>query len=307
MGKMVQDKVVVVTGAGAGIGREFAKAFGASGAKVVVNDLARDKESGKPMAEGVAEEIRAAGGQAVAAVESVAEWDSAHRIIQAALDTYGRIDCVVNNAGIVRDRFIFNMSKEEWQAVVDVHLNGSFYMTRAAASHFKSQESGSYIHMTSTSGLIGNLGQGNYAAAKMGLVGLSKSIALDMAKFKVRSNCIAPWAWTAMTASIPTETPEQQARVTKMKRMEAGKIAPLAVFLASDAAANISGQIFGVRANEIYLFNQIRMIRSMHRSEGWTPETIAEHAMPALEASFAENVASMKLTPWGYSCFRGGA
>jgi NAD(P)-dependent dehydrogenase (short-subunit alcohol dehydrogenase family) len=295
---MVQDKVVVVTGAGAGIGRDFAKAFAAHGAKVVVNDLARDKDSNEPLAEGVVREIRDAGGQAVAAVESVAEWDSAHRIVQAALDHFGRIDCIVNNAGIVRDRFIFNMSKEEWQAVVDVHLNGSFFMTRAAAPHFKSQEGGSYIHMTSTSGLIGNLGQGNYSAAKMGIVGLSKSIALDMAKFKVRSNCIAPWAWTAMTASIPSETPEQKARVEKLKKMESAKIAPLAVYLASDRAANVSGQIFGVRANEIYFFNQIRMIRSMHRGEGWTPETIAEHAMPAFEASFFENVPSMKLTPW---------
>src|SRR3954453_17176559 len=128
---MVQDKVVVVTGAGAGIGRDFARAFAASGAKVVVNDLARDKETGAAMADNVVAEIKAAGGQAVAAIESVAEWDSAHKIIQAALDTFGRIDCVVNNAGIVRDRFIFNMSKEEWEAVVAVHLNGSFFMTRA--------------------------------------------------------------------------------------------------------------------------------------------------------------------------------
>ena len=295
---MVLDKVVVVTGAGAGIGRDFAKAFAANGAKVVVNDLARDKETGQSLAESVVAEIREAGGQAVAAVESVAEWDSAHKIVQAALDSFGRIDCIVNNAGIVRDRFIFNMSREEWQAVVDVHLNGSFYMTRAAAPHFKSQESGSYVHMTSTSGLIGNLGQGNYSAAKMGIVGLSKSIALDMARFKVRSNCIAPWAWTAMTAGIPAGTPEEKARVEKLKKMESTKIAPLAVYLASDRADKVSGQIFGVRANEIYFFSQIRMMRSMHRGDGWTPEMIADEAMPAFEASFFDNVPSMKLTPW---------
>ena len=288
----------MVTGAGAGIGRNFAKAFAAHGARVVVNDLARDKESGQLMAEGVVEEIKAAGGQAVAAVESVAEWDSAHRIIQCALDTFGRIDCVVNNAGIVRDRFIFNMSKEEWEAVIGVHLNGSFYMTRAAAPHFKAQESGSYVHMTSTSGLIGNLGQANYSAAKMGVVGLSKSIALDMAKFKVRSNCIAPWAWTAMTAGIPAETEAEKIRVEKLKKMEPAKIAPLAVYLASDRAAHVSGQIFGVRANEIYFFNQIRMMRSMQAGDGWTPETIADRAMPAFEASFFENVPSLKLTSW---------
>lgn len=299
MSKFVQDKVVVVTGAGAGIGRDFALEFAANGAKVVVNDLARDKETGAALADGVVAEIKAAGGEAVAAVESVAEWDSAHRIVQAAMDSWGRIDCVVNNAGIVRDRFLFNMSKEEWEAVIAVHLNGSFYMTRAAAPHFKSQEGGSFIHMTSTSGLIGNVGQGNYAAAKMGIVGLSKSVALDMAKFKVRSNCIAPWAWTAMTAGIPSVTPEQKARVEKLKKMESRKIAPLAVYLASDKASHVSGQIFGVRANEIYFFSQIRMIRSMHAGdEGWTPESIAERAMPAFEASFFENVPSLKLTPW---------
>lgn len=297
MGKMVQDKVVVVTGAGAGIGREFALCFAANGAKVVVNDLARDKDTGKALAESVVEEIKAAGGQAVAAVESVAEWDAAHRIIQTALDVFGRIDCVVNNAGIVRDRMFYNLSREEWELVVNVHLNGSFYMSRAAAPHFKSQESGSFVHMTSTSGLIGNVGQSNYSAAKMGLVGLSKSIALDMAKFNVRSNCIAPWAWTGMTATIPN-TPENAPRIEKMKKMEAGKIAPLAVYLASDAAAHVTAQVFGSRANELYLFNPIRMIRSMHKDGGWTPETIAEHAMPAFQSSFAENAVAMKYTPW---------
>lgn len=298
MGNMVKDKVVVVTGSGSGIGRNLALGFAAAGAKVVVNDLGRAKDSNELLADKVVAEIKAAGGQAVAAPDSIAEWDSANRIIQTAIDTFGRLDCVVNNAGIVRDRMFFNMSPEEWKAVVDVHLNGSFYMARAAAPHFKAQNSGAYVHMTSTSGLIGNLGQANYSAAKMGIVGLSKSIAMDMAKFNVRSNCIAPWAWTAMTATIPADTPENIARIEKMKKMDAAKIAPLAIYLASDAAAKVSGQIFGVRANEIYFFNQIRMIRSLHRDGGWTPETIAEHAMPALESSFFPNVPSLTLTPW---------
>jgi len=294
----VEGKVVVVTGAGGGIGREFARAFAARGARLVVNDVGVNDESGRESAVEVVEEIRAAGGDAVASLESVANWDSAHRIVQSALDHFGRIDCVINNAGIVRDRFVFNMSREEWDAVLGTHLHGSFYVARAAAPHFKLQGGGSFIHMTSTSGLVGNLGQANYSAAKLGLVALSKSIAMDMAKFNVRSNCIAPWAWTGMTATVPTETQEQIARVQRMKKMEASKIAPLAVFLASDAGAQVSGQIFGVRANEIYLFNQIRMQRAVHRSEGWTPESISEHAMPALQHSFADNAGAAAATPW---------
>jgi NAD(P)-dependent dehydrogenase (short-subunit alcohol dehydrogenase family) len=293
---MVKDKVVIVTGAGGGIGRDFALAFAANGAKVVVNDVGRSGD--KPASQKVAAEIAAAGGRAVANTDSVADPAAAAHIVQSALDSFGRIDCVVNNAGIVRDRMFFNMSIDEWKAVVDVHLNGSFYVARAAAPHFKAQASGSFVNMTSTSGLIGNLGQANYSAAKMGIAGLSKSIALDMAKFNVRSNCIAPWAWTPMTATIPADTPENIARIEKMKKMESAKIAPLAVYLASDAAAKVSGQIFGVRANEIYFFSQIRMVRSVHRSDGWTPEEIAEHAMPAFESSFYPNLPSMALTPW---------
>jgi NAD(P)-dependent dehydrogenase (short-subunit alcohol dehydrogenase family) len=294
----VQDKVVVVTGAGGGIGREFALAFAAHGAKVVVNDLARDRETGASAAEAVVAEIKAAGGMAAASQDSVAEWDSAHRIIDTALDHFGRIDGIINNAGILRDRFFFNMSADEWKAVIDVHLNGSFYVSRAAAPHFKKQNAGAYVHMTSTSGLIGNTGQANYSAAKMGIVGLSKTIAMDMARYNIRSNCIAPWAWTAMTSGIPVDSDEQRERVEKFKKMEPRKIAPLAVYLQSDAAEKVSGQIFGARANEIFLFTQIRMLRSVHRSEGWTPQTIAEHAIPAFESQFYPNDPSFKFTSW---------
>jgi NAD(P)-dependent dehydrogenase (short-subunit alcohol dehydrogenase family) len=298
---MLEGKVVLVTGAGGGIGRDFALAMAAAGAKVLVNDLGtsvKGEGTNAGPAERVVEEIRAAGGTAAASTDSVADWTCANRIVQAALDNFGRIDAVVNNAGILRDRFFFNMSVEEWRAVIDVHLNGSFYVARAAAPHFKAQESGAYIHMTSTSGLVGNLGQANYATAKLGIVGLSKSIALDMAKYRVRSNCIAPFAWSRMIGSIPTETPDQQARVEKLKSMETGKIAPLAVYLASGEAQEVSGQIFGVRANEIFLFSQNRPLRSVHRDGGWTPETVAAHAMPALRADFYPLERSQDVFSW---------
>jgi len=151
----------------------------------------------------VVAEIIAAGGKAAASTDSVADWNGANRIIECAMDHFDRIDCVVNNAGIVRDSLFVDMSPDEWDAVVNVHLNGSFYVARAAAPHFKARNAGTYLHMTSTSGLIGAVGQANYSAAKMGMVALSKSIALDMAECNVRSNCIVPWAWTSMTANIP--------------------------------------------------------------------------------------------------------
>ena len=301
MSELLKGKVVIVTGAGGGIGRDFALAMAAHGAKVVVNDigasLAGEGLDSTP-AQRVVDEITAKGGTAIPSNDSVAEWESANRIVKTAVEAYGRIDCVVNNAGILRDRFFFSMSLEEWKTVIDVHLNGTFYTSRAAAPYFKSQGSGSYIQITSTSGLIGNFGQANYSAAKLGIVGLSKSIALDMAKFHVRSNCIAPFAWSRMIASIPADTTEQKARVERLKRMETSKIAPLAVYLASDRSLEVSGQIFGVRANEIYLFSQNRPLRSVHRGEGWTPETIADHAMPAFKSSFYPLDRSMDVFDW---------
>lgn len=294
----VEGKVVVITGSGAGIGRDMAQAFAAHGARVVVNDPARDKTSGEDVAQRVVDEIRQAGGEAVASLRSVATWDDAHAIVQQAMDTWGRIDCVVNNAGVLRDRFFFNMNEEEWRTVVDVHLHGSFFVARAAAPHFKAQASGSYVHMTSAAGLFGNTGQANYASAKMALLGLSRTIAVDMARYNVRSNCIGPWAWTAMTASIPTDTPEQKAYAERLKTMEARKIAPLAIYLASDGAAHVSGQVFGVRANEIYFFSQPRVLRSAHTRDGWTPETIAETVMPAFQPHFFPVDRASALTPW---------
>ncbi len=288
-GNMLEGKVVLVTGAGGGIGRDIALQCAAQGARVVVNDLGASVsgEGGDAgPAQRVVEEIRSAGGEATANTDSVSEVASANRIVQTAMDVFGRIDVVVNNAGILRDRFFHKMSVDEFDTVIKVHLYGGFYVSRAAASHFKEQGSGAYVHMTSTSGLIGNFGQANYAAAKLGIAALSKSIALDMLKFNVRSNCIAPFAWSRMIGSIPTETPEEKARVARIQQMTPAKIAPIAVYLASDAAKEVSGQIFAVRNNEIFLMSQPRPERSVHRSEGWTAETVASHAMPALKSGF---------------------
>ena len=298
---MMESKVVVVTGAGGGIGRDIALAMAAEGAKVVVNDIgasvAGDGHDAGP-AQRVVDEIRAAGGQAVANTDSVSDQTGAARIIATAVEAFGRVDAVVNNAGILRDRFFHKMSAEEFDSVIKVHLYGSFYVSRAAAPHFKDQGSGCYVHMTSTSGLIGNFGQANYSAAKLGIAALSKSIALDMKKFGVRSNCISPFAWSRMIGSIPTETPEEQARVDRLKQMTPAKIAPLAVCLASEAAKDVNGQIFAVRNNEIFLMSQPRPVRSVHRSEGWSPQTVAAHALPALKASFYDLERSGDVFSW---------
>ena len=237
---MLDGKVAVVTGAGGGIGREIALAMALAGADVVVNDvgasLAGTGETSATPGEQTRLIIEQRGGRAVTSRDSVADWTSAQRIVQAGMDAFGRVDIVVNNAGILRDQIFHKMSEEEWRGVVDVHLNGSFFVSRAAAEPFRKQGSGAFVHMTSTSGLIGNFGQANYSAAKLGITALSKSIALDMQRYGVRSNCIAPFAWSRMTSSIPAETPEQQARVAKLQQMTPDKNAPMAVYLASDAA-----------------------------------------------------------------------
>ena len=299
---MLDGKVAIVTGAGGGIGREIALAMALAGARVVVNDIGASLsgigETSATPGQGTVAIIQQRGGEAVANTDSVADWDAARRIVATAMEAFGRLDIVVNNAGILRDQIFHKMTPEEWRAVVDVHLNGSFYVSRAAAEPFRAQGSGAFVHMTSTSGLIGNFGQANYSAAKMGVVGLSKSIALDMGRFGVRSNCIAPFAWSRMTSSIPAETPEQKARVAKLQAMGPEKNAPLAVFLASDAARDVNGQVFSPRMNEIFLYSQHRPVKSVHRAEGWTPEAIAEHALPALRAGFVPMDRSPDVFAW---------
>ncbi|MES2538328.1 MAG: SDR family NAD(P)-dependent oxidoreductase [Pseudomonadota bacterium] len=287
--RILEGKTIIVTGGGRGIGRGIALECARQGARVVVNDLgagAAGEGADASPAQSVADEIRAMGGEAIADTSSVAEWASAHRIIENALDNFGAIDGVVNNAGILSDVIFHKMTEEQFDKVMRVNLYGPFFMSRAAAPHFKKQESGAFVHMTSTSGLIGNLGQANYSAAKLGLVGLSKSIALDMGRSNVRSNCIAPFAWTRMVGTIQADTPEQQRRVDGLKKLVPERVAPFTAALFSDAAKDVTGQIFGVRNNEIMLFSQPRPIRFAHTAEGWTPESVIERVLPMMRPSF---------------------
>ncbi len=301
----LDGRVAIVTGAGRGIGQAIALALAEGGARVVVNDVGAgldgDGQDAGPAQDTVREIVRRHGqGSAVASTTSVADWDGARAIVAAATERYGRLDIVVNNAGILRDRIFHQMTPEQFDAVVKVHLYGSFNVSRAAAGIFRAQESGAFVHMTSTSGLIGSVGQVNYAAAKMGIAGLSRAIAMDMARYGVRSNCIAPHAFSRMIESVPGRSPEEQARLMERRRAmtRPDQVAQLAAFLASDAAAEVSGQIFGARGNEIYLYSQPRAVRTLHRGTGWTPATLAGTLVPAMRSSFTPFERSSTVYSW---------
>ena len=298
---IVKGKTAIVTGAGRGIGRGIAMLLGREGARVVVCDVGASLQgegNDAGPAQQTVEAIRKAGGEAVASTLSITEPKNAEAIVKQALDAFGRVDILVNNAGILRDVIFHKMSWSDWSDVISVHLNGSFNMSRAVAPLFREQGSGAFVHMTSTSGLVGNFGQANYMAAKLGIMGLSRGIALDMARFNVRSNCIAPFAFTRMIESISAQSEQDKKRIEAFQRMTPEKIAPLAVYLSSDAASDITGQIFSVRNNEIYLFNQPRPIKTIYRADGWTPEQLVTELKSALAPSFTPLERSEDVFNW---------
>jgi NAD(P)-dependent dehydrogenase (short-subunit alcohol dehydrogenase family) len=300
---VLDGRVVLVTGGGNGIGRECALLAAQEGAKVLVNDLGGSVSGGDEgstgPAETVAKEIIAAGGEAAFNSESVTSMASVKAMVEQAKDTFGALHSIINPAGILRDGMFHKLADADWDAVLDVHLRGSYNVTRASIELFREQQDGSYVLFTSTSGLIGNIGQANYAAAKLGIMGLSRIIAMEGASKNVRSNIIAPFAWTRMIATIPVKDEASAQRVERMRSaMRADQVAQLAVALCSPAAKDTSGQVFAVRGNEVVLFNQPRPIRSAARLEGWSPETILSQALPSMKADFTDLGATATVFPY---------
>lgn len=272
---LVDGKVVVVTGAGGGIGRAEALLFAREGAKVVVNDVggARDGTgSGDAAATKVVEEIRAAGGTAAPSFDDIASPEGARRLIQTAIDAFGRIDVIVNNAGILRDKSLLKMDEAMWDAVVAVHLKGTFLCTQAAAKQMVSQGGGGRIvNTTSVSGMMGNFGQANYSAAKAGIYGLTRTAAIELQKHRITVNAIAPIAKTRMTEDLPMFQ-------SGMDSLTPDHIAPAALFLGSDLCADRTGHVLAVAGQQMYAFKVVQTAGKFKDGTApWTPQEIAEH------------------------------
>jgi len=258
---------------------------------VVVNDLGGGERGGDEgsagPAEAVAAEIRAAGGQAVSNSKSVTDMGAVKDMVRQAIDELGGLHSIINPAGILRDGMFHKMPDEDWDIVVAVHLRGSYNVCRASIEHFREQGEGSYVLFTSTSGLIGNIGQTNYAAAKLGIMGLSRVLAMEGASKGVRSNIIAPTAWTRLIATIPVK---DEAGAARMKAMQAAlrpdQPAKLAVALASPEAKEVSGQIFGARSETLELFSQPRPIEAITSPDTWTVEQILKDVLPKMAPKF---------------------
>ncbi len=288
---ILDGKVVLVTGGGNGIGRDCALIAAQQGAKVLVNDLggglAGGDEGSAGPAEAVAQEIRAAGGKAASNSESVTSLAAVQGMVEQALKEFGGLHAVINPAGILRDGMFHKMSEQDWDKVIDVHLKGSFNVARATIEHFRDQNDGAYVFFTSTSGLLGNVGQTNYGAAKMGIAGLSRIIAMEGARNNVRANALAPVAWTRMTQSVPVKDEAAAARRQQMAQaIRPDQPARLSVALVSEAAKNVSGQVFGASGENIILYSQPRPIETLTSEAGWTPETIISEAFVKMAPKF---------------------
>jgi NAD(P)-dependent dehydrogenase (short-subunit alcohol dehydrogenase family) len=286
---LLDGRVVLITGGGRGIGRETAILSARAGAKVVVNDLGggiHGEGADKAPAQEVVDLIRSEGGQAIANYESVTDLEAVGRMVQQAMDTYGDLHVVSNPAGFLRDRMAHNMTEEEWDGVIEVHLRGHFNVLRATLNYFRSREDGAYVMWSSGSGLMGNIGQANYGAAKAGIAALSRIVAMEGARKNIRSNVIAPAAATRLTDSVPRSEEEAREHEAQRDVLSPTRPAQLAVALASQAAKHISGQVFCAFGYELSVYSQPREIRAYGRQGGWDAEGIVKDFFPLAEQDF---------------------